>query len=118
MTARSLLVTLLQRMRINKTAHKIYYRYLHGFDAANRSILPALDRCFAKAKECGSSGGGDYMEFGLFKAIVFGTPNIWRQNMALVLCDFSASISFQGLPLPSEIDSTQENVFYEGQYSW
>ena len=117
MTARSLLVTLLQRMRINKTAHKIYYRYLHGFDAANRSILPALDRCFAKAKECGSSGGGDYMEFGLFKGYSFWYAQHLAAKHGLSSMRFFGFDLFQGLPLPSEIDLTQENVFYEGQYS-
>ena len=71
MSTRTLIVKSLQRLHVNKFAHRLYYRYMHGFDTANRAVLPALERCFGKAKENGNGAKGDYMEFGLFKGYSF-----------------------------------------------
>ena len=71
MSARTLIVKSLQHLRVNKVAHKVYYGYVHGFDAANRAVLPALDRCFARVKANGKAYNSDYLEFGLFKGYSF-----------------------------------------------
>jgi O-methyltransferase len=117
MTTRTMIVKSLQRLHANKLAHKIYYRYVHGFDAANRSILPALERCFAKVKQNGRFNGGDYMEFGLFKGYSFWYAQHLAHRHGIKSMRFFGFDSFKGLPAPSDIDSTPQNVFYEGQYS-
>jgi O-methyltransferase len=118
MTTRTLIVKSLQRFRVNKLAHKVYYRYLHGFDAANRSILPALERCFARAKQVRQSDGGDYMEFGLFKGYSFWYAQHLANKHHMKATRFFGFDSFKGLPPPGDIDSTPQNIFYEGQYSY
>jgi hypothetical protein len=117
MTTRTLIVKSLQRFRVNKFAHKIYYRYVHGFDAANRSLLPALERCFARAKRDHNSDRSDYMEFGLFKGYSFWYAQHLADRHDMKSMRFFGFDSFKGLPAPSDIDSTPQNVFYEGQYS-
>ena len=116
MSARTLIVKSLQRLHVNKFAHRLYYRYMHGFDAANRAILPALDRCFARLNENGKADTGDYMEFGLFKGYSFWYAQNLANRYDLKSMRFFGFDSFQGLPQPGAIDTTQHNVFYEGQY--
>ena len=41
---RVLIVKFLQKTKLNKLAHKIYYRYVHGFDTATKDLLPALEK--------------------------------------------------------------------------
>jgi O-methyltransferase len=117
MTTRTLIVKSLQNLGVNKLAHKIYYRYVHGFDAANRALLPALERCFARAKQGGHADRGDYMEFGLFKGYSFWYAQHLAGIHGMESMRFFGFDSFKGLPAPSDIDSTPQNVFYEGQYS-
>ena len=116
MTMRTLVVKSLQRFRVNKLAHKIYYRYVHGFDAANRAVLPALERCFATAQKNGKFDNGDYMEFGLFKGYSFWYAQRLADRHKLKSMRFFGFDSFKGLPAPNDIDLTPEDVFYEGQY--
>lgn len=116
MTPRTLIVKSLQHLRVNKFAHRFYYRYVHGFDAANKAILPALEKCFAKAKESGQASNGDYLEFGLFKGYSFWYAQHLAGTQDLESMRFFGFDSFKGLPNPGEIDSTRHNVFYEGQY--
>jgi O-methyltransferase len=117
MTTRTLIVKSLQRFHVNKLAHKLYYRYVHGFDAANRAILPALERCFAKVKQDGRSDSGDYLEFGLFKGYSFWYAQHLANRHDIKSMRFFGFDSFQGLPQPNDIDSTPQNDFYKGQYS-
>jgi O-methyltransferase len=116
MTTRTLIVKSLQRFHVNKIAHKLYYRYVHGFDAANRAILPALERCFAKVKQDGRSDCRDYMEFGLFKGYSFWYAQRVAESNDMKSMRFFGFDSFQGLPPLNDIDSTPQNHFYEGQY--
>jgi O-methyltransferase len=116
MTTRTFIVKSLQLLRVNKLAHKIYYRHVHGFDTANRAVLPALDRCFAKLQEDGKADGGDYMEFGLFKGYSFWYAQHLARRRNMKTMRFFGFDSFQGLPAPSDIDLTPQEVFYEGQY--
>jgi O-methyltransferase len=116
MSTRTLIVKSLQRLHVNKFAHRLYYRYMHGFDTANRAVLPALERCFSKAKENGNGATGDYMEFGLFKGYSFWYAQHLARENDLESMRFFGFDSFQGLPEPGELDTTQNNVFYEGQY--
>jgi hypothetical protein len=116
MSARTLIVKSLQHLHVNKVAHKLYYGYVHGFDAANRAVLPALDRCFARAKVSGNAYSSDYLEFGLFKGYSFWYAQHLASKHDLESMRFFGFDSFQGLPEPGEIDSTHNNVFYEGQY--
>jgi hypothetical protein len=116
MSTRTLIVKSLQRLHVNKFAHKLYYRYVHGFDAANRVVLPALERCFAKVREHGKAENGDYMEFGLFKGYSFWYAQHLASKHDLESMRFFGFDSFEGLPEPGEIDSTENNVFYQGQY--
>jgi O-methyltransferase len=117
MTTRTMIVKSLQRFGVNKLAHKVYYGYVHGFDAANRSLLPALERCFARAKQDGKLDGSDYMEFGLFKGYSFWYAQHLADRHDMKSMRFFGFDSFKGLPAPSDIDATPQNVFYEGQYS-
>jgi O-methyltransferase len=116
MSTRTLLVKSMQRLHVNKFAHKFYYRYVHGFDAANRAVLPALDRCFSQIKEDDAANRGDYMEFGLFKGYSFWYAQHLANQHGLQSIRFFGFDSFQGLPEPGAIDSTDHNVFYRGQY--
>jgi O-methyltransferase len=117
MTTRSLIVKSLQQLGVNKVAHRVYYRYVHGFDAANRAVLPALERCFAKASQGRHAGGGDYMEFGLFKGYSFWHAQHLARAHGMEGMRFFGFDSFKGLPSPGDVDATPQDIFYEGQYS-
>ena len=45
---RSWVVKLLNRTRLNKLAHHLYYQYIHAFDAANGDTLPAVEKVCLK----------------------------------------------------------------------
>ena len=49
MGIRPLIVKVLQKTGLNRVAHRIYYRHVHGFDTANRAVLTALERSFELA---------------------------------------------------------------------
>lgn len=117
MSTRTLIVKSLQHLGVNKVAHKIYYRYAHGFNPANGAVLPALERCFARRQQDSHSDNGDYMEFGLFKGYSFWYAQHLAGMHGMKSMRFFGFDSFKGLPAPSAIDSTPQNTFYEGQYS-
>ena len=114
---RVLIVKFLQKTKLNKLAHKIYYRYVHGFNTATEDLLPALEKVFAKAKELGSFENANYYEFGVFKGYAFWYAYKTAQKYNFTQMKFFGFDSFQGLPKVEGIDKTQEDVFYEGQYS-
>jgi len=116
---RSGVVKFLQKTKLNKLAHKVYYGYVHGFNSATPEIEDALEIIFQKAQELGTANQGDYCEFGVFKGYAF-----WKaQNISTQFKDdftqmrFFGFDSFQGLPeITNPEDQTQEEVFYQGQY--
>ncbi len=115
---RRALVAFLQKTGMNRLAHRIYYRYVHGFASASQSIEMALETAFDKAIELGNGHQGDYLEFGLFKGYSFwkaqqiaGQKSGYFENMRFFGFD-----SFQGLPEIQGIDKTPNDSFYEGQF--
>lgn len=117
MHLRSLAVGMLQKARLNKLAHRVYYSTFHGFDTANKVVLHALEKCFDLAQELGTASKGDYFEFGLFKGYSFWfSQNIAKQR-SLDSMRFFGFDSFRGLPEVRGIDKTEKKDFYEGQYA-
>jgi hypothetical protein len=102
---------------VSKIAHRIYYRYVHGFDTASKFLLPALEQCFQFLSSNGSPKSGDYMEFGLFKGYSFWHAQQIARRMNFGSMRFFGFDSFAGLPPPQGIDVTPAEDFYEGQYA-
>lgn len=115
-TLRPLIVKFLQITGLNRTAHRLYYRYLHGFDTANKPTLPALEKALARAAEHGKTGLGDYMEFGLFKGFAFWYAQHTARNMGLADMRFFGFDSFAGMPEIAPEDATDHGEFYKGQF--
>ena len=108
----------LQSVKLNKIAHKIYYNQLHGFKPANKDIIPGIDRSMKKAIEFGTVSKGDYYEFGIFKGYsLYYSQRIANQHKIMDIRFFGFD-SFFGLPLIHGRDKTKNNTFYQGQYSW
>ncbi len=103
--------------KLNKFAHKIYYRYFHGFNAANKDVLPALVRCLKKAQKLGTTKEGDYYEFGIFKGFTFWFAQNKSKELGLRSVRFFGFDSFEGLPVIDGVDKTKRNIFYKEQYS-
>lgn len=114
---RLLAVKLMRALRVNKVAHHVYYRHLHGFDTANKYVLPALERCFERLGEPGSPISGDYMEFGVFKGYSFWYAQQVARRLNLRSMRFFGFDSFAGLPEPRGIDITADQHFYKGQFA-
>ncbi|NES69131.1 MAG: hypothetical protein F6K24_29820, partial [Okeania sp. SIO2D1] len=114
---RLLVVKFLQKTKLNKLAHKIYYRYIHGFNTASSGLVEALDIVFKKAIDLGVANKGDYCEFGIFKGYAFWNAQQIANKYGLNNMRFLGFDSFQGLPEIQKEDLTKEEVFYEGQYS-
>lgn len=117
MNVRIALVRLLQYLRLNRLAHRIYYRYLHGFDTANQDVLPALERALTRSREDGSARRGDYYEFGIFKGYALLHAQRTALSLGLEGMRFFGFDSFQGLPPVEGPDKTARDDFYEGQYA-
>jgi hypothetical protein len=114
---RLIIVKFLQKTKLNKLAHKIYYSYFHGFNPATKEIISALEIAFQKSSELGTINQGDYYEFGIFKGYAFWyAQKIANQHNSNKM-NFWGFDSFQGLPPVKEKDKTQEEIFYQGQYS-
>ena len=114
---RPLAVKVMRKLGVNKIAHHVYYRYVHGFDTANRFVLPAIERCFQAMVESGSSVSGDYMEFGIFKGYSFWHAQQVARKLNLRSMRFFGFDSFAGLPEPRGVDLTPDEHFYQGQYA-
>ena len=113
---RPLIVKCLQKTRLNRIAHRLYYQYVHGFDTANNSALPALEKALARAAERGKDGVGDYLEFGLFKGYAFWYAQNTARGMGFSDMRFFGFDSFAGLPEITPEDATAHGEFYQGQF--
>jgi hypothetical protein len=114
---RLLIVKFLQLTKMNKFMHKIYYQYLHGFNTANKDVLPALEKCLKKSQNLGTSNEGGYYEFGIFKGFSFWFAQNKAKELGLEKLRFFGFDSFEGLPTIEGVDKTRRNIFYRGQYS-
>ncbi len=109
---------MLQKLKINKVVHHFYYSYIHGFASAQKEVLPALEKCFKKINGTEVIEKGDYSEFGIFKGYTFWYAQNHVATMNIKNMRFFGFDSFQGLPQVGEIDRTENNDFYKGQYSF
>ena len=114
---RLLIVKFLQKTKLNKLAHKIYYNYVHGFNTASSGLENALELIFQKSIELGVASKGDYYEFGIFKGYAFWYAQKVAKNYNLNHMKFFGFDSFKELPEIEKKDITKEEVFYQGQYS-
>lgn len=114
---RLLIVKFLQKTKLNKLTHKIYYSYFHGFNTSNKDVLPTLEICFKKAIESGTANKGDYYEFGVFKGYTFWYAQRIAEKYNLNKIKFFGFDSFKGLPKVQGIDKTESEDFYVGQYT-
>lgn len=113
-------VKFLQKTKLNKLAHKVYYGYVHGFNSATPEIEEALEIVFQKAQELGTANRGDYCEFGIFKGYAFWKAQDISKRFEgdFSRMRFFGFDSFQGLPeITTPEDQTEDEVFYEGQYN-
>ncbi len=117
MKLRKTVVAVLKALRLNRIAHTIYYRYVHGFNPATRSTLVGLDKAFTKAKELNLLSHGDYYEFGLFKGYSFWAAQKKAADMGATSMRFFGFDSFQGLPEVTEGPDASTDDFYQGQYA-
>lgn len=115
--ARLIIVKFLQKTKLNKIAHKIYYRYFHGFEPATKDIISALETAFETVVQSETANSGDYYEFGVFKGYAFWQAQKIANEHGLQNMRFFGFDSFKGLPKVQGRDETKEDVFYEGQYS-
>ncbi len=116
MTFRKAVVTVLQKTRLNRLAHKVYYNHVHGFDAATRPTTRGVEQAFALADQQGTLTRGDYYEFGLFKGFSFWWAQKTARNYNAPELRFFGFDSFEGLPEVEGRDVTSNDDFYKGQY--
>jgi len=114
---RPYIVKALQKAKVNRLAHRVYYRYVHGFDTANKAVLDAQKRCFEHALASGVAFAGDYMEFGIFKGYAFWHAQKVANDNKLTDIRFFGFDSFAGLPDVTGNDVSKNDVFYKGQYT-
>ena len=114
---RPYIVKALQKTKLNRLAHKIYYGYVHGFDTANQAVLDAQKKCFQHTLESGVALNGDYMEFGIFKGYAFWHAQKVAADHNIDDMRFFGFDSFAGLPDVTDSDLSKNDVFYKGQYA-
>ncbi len=115
--ARKTIVKVLQKLTLNRLAHKIYYRHIHGFKSASSGMENALDQVFDKAIDLGLDKQGDYCEFGIFKGYAFWYAQHVAVKKGFDKMHFYGFDSFEGLPEIETEDKTSNDVFYQGQYA-
>ncbi|THB76186.1 MAG: hypothetical protein D6B25_10255 [Desulfobulbaceae bacterium] len=111
------IVKSLQKTKLNRLAHKLYYSYVHGFNTANDAVLEAQEKCFEHALSSGVARSGDYMEFGIFKGYAFWHAQKIAVEQGLDQMRFFGCDSFAGLPEVQGSDICKNDTFYEGQYA-
>jgi O-methyltransferase len=117
---RPAIVKMLQKARLNRIAHRIYYRYLYGFETRQKeelALLQAIEHCFAKALAFGTATCGDYYEFGLFQGRSFWHAQMTAAKHSLSAMRFYGFDSFKGLPVLTGYDESEDDAFYQGQYA-
>ncbi|MEE9430499.1 MAG: TylF/MycF/NovP-related O-methyltransferase [Melioribacteraceae bacterium] len=115
---RVIAVKLLKIAGLNKIVARIYYKYFHGFNSAGgKALTNAVEKCFNKAVQFGTTEKGDYYEFGIFKGHTFAHACNYAKKINLLKMRFFGFDSFEGLPKIEGLDVTRDMPFYEGQYS-
>lgn len=117
MKLRRLIVKCLQMTRLNRIAHQLYYKHVHGFDAATATTLEGIEKGFAQAQEQGTLDKRDYYEFGLFKGYSFWHAQKTARARGAQRMRFFGFDSFAGLPDVFGPDRTERGDFYRGQYA-
>ena len=115
-SVRPQIVKILQKTKLNKLAHKLYYNYFHGFNSSIKDTLPAVERCLLEIKKTGVATKGDYYEFGIFKGYTFWHSQQFSDSQGLENIKFYGFDSFEGLPEVEGVDQTKHDEFYKGQY--
>ncbi len=116
MTWRKFIVAMLQKTRLNRLAHRLYYTHVHGFSAATRPTTQGVEMAFEQARPSGLLGRGDYFEFGLFKGYSFWWAQQTAKKHEAGAMRFFGFDSFEGLPDVEGRDVTRNDDFYKGQY--
>ena len=116
-TIRERVVKILRVLRLNKIAARIYYRFFHGFASAGRQLPAVVRQSLQQAMVLGVAELGDYYEFGLFKGHTFLKAQVAARELGLENMRFFGFDSFQGLPAVADVDRTDEEHFYQGQYA-
>jgi O-methyltransferase len=113
---RVILVKALKKVKLNRIASKIYYKYIHGFNSAGKELPEVIEKCFNKAIEFGTAAKGHYYEFGIYKGHTFAHACNFGQKNNLNNMRYFGFDSFHGLPEIKGLDKTKEENFYKGQY--
>lgn len=107
----------LRVVNAHKLVHFFYYNHVHGFNAAIKDTVPAVQKAFDIAIDCGAATKGDYYEFGVFKGFTFWNAQQKANAENLDKMRFFGFDSFAGLPEIEGLDITANEEFYEGQYN-
>lgn len=107
----------LRVVNAHKLAHFFYYNHIHGFNAAIKDTVPAVQQAFDIAIKNGVADKGDYYEFGIFKGFTFWNAQQKANDEKLGKMRFFGFDSFAGLPVIEGLDVTDNEEFYEGQYN-
>ena len=116
--ARELIIKGLRVMRLNRPAARIYYRFFHRFDSADRDLPKVIDKCLRAANDSGLADEGDYFEFGVFKGYAFWCAYKVATELGIERMRFFGFDSFEGLPEVRGVDDIDNAPFYPGQFSW
>lgn len=111
-------IRLLRFFRLNRSAARFYYRWVHGFSSATRDLPDAVDRCIERLAASDHPVSGDYFEFGVFKGYTFLRAFQAAQAYGLDNMRFFGFDSFAGIPPISGVDEIADAPFYEGQFAW
>jgi hypothetical protein len=117
MTPRQIVVKLLQKTKLNRLAHQLYYDHIHGFNSASNSTTKGIELAFEHAARLGTLTKGDYYEFGLFKGYSFWRAHKSASQYNATKLRFFGFDSFEGLPEVYGIDLIDSDDFYRGQYA-
>ena len=114
---RPLIAKALRLVNAHKLVHFFYYNHIHGFNAAIKDTVPAVEKAFDIAIKNGVADKGDYYEFGIFKGFTFWNAQQKGNTEKLNKMRFFGFDSFAGLPVIEGLDVTDNEEFYEGQYN-